>query len=114
MGPEHGSTRLLKSTQLVHLSKRLTGTTWLVQDKNGKKWKVVVKAPLVIAACGAIQTPALLLRSGIKGGGQVGKHLHLHPATAVMGIFDKVRRLSSSLPCPALTPLSSSSAGPAA
>eukprot|EP00884_Botryococcus_braunii_P009550 jgi/Botrbrau1/18597/Bobra.0367s0039.1 len=70
-------------------TKVAVGVVAIVSDKNGKKWKVVVKAPLVIAACGAIQTPALMLRSGIKGGGQVGKHLHLHPATAVMGIFDK-------------------------
>jgi long-chain-alcohol oxidase len=40
----------------------------------------------VVAAAGAIETPALLLRSGL--GGQVGHHLHLHPGTAAMGRFD--------------------------
>lgn len=40
----------------------------------------------MVAAAGAIETPALLLRSGL--GGQVGRNLHLHPGTAPLGIFD--------------------------
>jgi long-chain-alcohol oxidase len=41
----------------------------------------------VVAAAGAVETPALLLRSGL--GGQVGHHLRLHPGTAAMGAFDE-------------------------
>jgi long-chain-alcohol oxidase len=40
----------------------------------------------VVVAAGAIETPALLLRSGL--GGQVGRHLRLHPGTAAFGVFD--------------------------
>ncbi len=40
--------------------------------------------PRVVVACGALESPALLLRSGI-GGPAVGKHLRLHPCTAVFG-----------------------------
>jgi long-chain-alcohol oxidase len=47
----------------------------------------VVRARAVVAAAGAIETPALLLRSGL--GGQVGHHLHLHPGTAAVGVFDE-------------------------
>jgi long-chain-alcohol oxidase len=45
-----------------------------------------VRARAVVAAAGAIETPALLLRSGL--GGQVGQNLRLHPGTAAFGVFD--------------------------
>ena len=47
-----------------------------------------VTAPTVVVACGSVESPALLLRSGI-GGPAVGKNLRLHPAFAVMGIYDE-------------------------
>jgi choline dehydrogenase-like flavoprotein len=40
-----------------------------------------------VVAAGALNTPALLLRSGIRG--TVGQNLHLHPVTAVWGRFDE-------------------------
>jgi long-chain-alcohol oxidase len=49
---------------------------------------VTVRSRAVIAACGALHTPALLLRSGLQNP-NIGKHLRLHPATAVMGVFDE-------------------------
>ncbi len=45
-----------------------------------------VRARAVVVAAGAIETPALLLRSGL--GGQVGRNLRLHPGTAAFGVFD--------------------------
>jgi long-chain-alcohol oxidase len=50
--------------------------------------RVQIKARVVIAACGAIHTPALLRRSGLRNE-NVGKHLHLHPAGVVFGVFDE-------------------------
>lgn len=49
---------------------------------------LTVKARAVIAACGAIHTPALLKRSGL-GNPNIGKNLKLHPATPVFGVFDE-------------------------
>lgn len=49
--------------------------------------RLSVKARAVIAAGGSIETPALLLRSGLRG--EVGHHLRLHPATALGGVFDE-------------------------
>jgi long-chain-alcohol oxidase len=49
---------------------------------------VTVRARAVVAACGAIETPALLRRSGL-GGPAVGRHLRLHPVGAVFGVFDE-------------------------
>jgi choline dehydrogenase-like flavoprotein len=54
---------------------------------TGQTTRVVIKAPTVVAAAGSLETPALLLRSGI-GGPAVGKGLHMHPATLVAGIYD--------------------------
>ncbi len=50
--------------------------------------RVTVRSRAVIAACGAIHTPALLKRSGLRNP-NIGKHLRLHPATAVWGQFDE-------------------------
>ena len=51
--------------------------------------KVTVRARAVVAAAGAIQTPALLQRSGLTNP-NIGKHLRLHPATAVWALMDEV------------------------
>ncbi|HEX6047728.1 MAG TPA: GMC family oxidoreductase, partial [Gemmatimonadaceae bacterium] len=45
---------------------------------------VVVEAPVVVLAAGAISTPVILQRSGLGGGG-VGRYLRLHPTTATLG-----------------------------
>jgi long-chain-alcohol oxidase len=50
--------------------------------------RVQVRCRAVVAAAGAIETPALLLRSGLPNP-NVGRGLRLHPATAVFGIFDE-------------------------
>ena len=47
---------------------------------------MTVRAPTVVLAAGAMESPALLLRSGI-GGPAVGKHLQLHPAWIVNGVY---------------------------
>ena len=58
-----------------------------VEARRGRRHRLRVRARAVVAAGGAIETPALLLRSGLRG--QVGHHLHLHPGTAAMGVFDE-------------------------
>ncbi|MGV9664617.1 GMC family oxidoreductase [Nocardia niigatensis] len=49
---------------------------------------VWVRARAVVVAAGAVQTPALLRRSGL-GNRAIGDFLRLHPATAVFGVFDE-------------------------
>ncbi len=53
-----------------------------------QKIRAVVRAPAVVAAAGSLETPGLLLRSGI-GGPAVGAELRLHPAGVVAGIYDE-------------------------
>lgn len=59
--------------------------TWRSRDSNGMTCsepvvtrKLIVKAKKVIVSCGTMQSPLLLLRSGIKNS-QIGRNLHLHP-----------------------------------
>lgn len=47
---------------------------------------VTVRARAVVAAAGSVQTPALLRRSGLTNP-NIGRHLRLHPATGVWGVF---------------------------
>jgi choline dehydrogenase-like flavoprotein len=66
---------------------RATGVEALYADpESGRTARVVVRAPNVVAACGALETPALLLRSQI-GGPAVGDYLRLHPALAILGSY---------------------------
>jgi long-chain-alcohol oxidase len=56
----------------------------------GLTWRLVLRANTVVAAAGSLHTPALLLRSKLSVNGNVGRHLRLHPATAVTGAFAQV------------------------
>jgi long-chain-alcohol oxidase len=58
-----------------------------VSARTSSGHTVTVRARLVVVAAGALNSPALLLRSGIRKA--VGDHLHLHPVTAVWGRFDE-------------------------
>jgi choline dehydrogenase-like flavoprotein len=49
---------------------------------DGHPARVTVRAKHVVAACGALETPGLLLRSGL-GGVAVGSYLHLHPCVGL-------------------------------
>jgi choline dehydrogenase-like flavoprotein len=67
---------------------RAAGVEATVTHAGGSTTALRVHAPTVVVACGSIESPALLLRSGI-GGPAVGKHLRLHPAFAVWGVYDE-------------------------
>jgi choline dehydrogenase-like flavoprotein len=70
---------------LVH-DGRTAGVEATVTHGDGSTTAVRVHADTVVVACGAIESPALLLRSGI-GGPAAGKHLRVHPAAVVTGIY---------------------------
>lgn len=55
---------------------------------GARRHAVRVRAKAVVVAAGAIHSPALLLRSGISLPA-LGRHLALHPATAVFGDMDE-------------------------
>ena len=65
--------------------RRAVGVAATMAAPDGTTAPVAVHAPVVVAAGGSIESPALLLRSGI-GGPAVGKNLRLHPAWFVGGV----------------------------
>lgn len=68
---------------------RVAGVEAWVEDRAaGRRHRLVVRAGTVVVAAGAIESPALLARSGVANP-NVGRHLHLHPTIAVGGIYDE-------------------------
>jgi choline dehydrogenase-like flavoprotein len=65
---------------------RATGVQATHTREDGSTVRVTVRASTVVVACGALETPALLLRSG-RGGPAVGHHLRLHPVPLVFGYY---------------------------
>lgn len=47
-----------------------------------------IRSPRVVVAAGSVHSPALLKRSGLTNP-HIGRHLHLHPVPAAIGIFDE-------------------------
>ncbi len=65
---------------------RATTVEATYSDPNGRHAKLSIRAQQIVVACGALESPALLLRSGI-GGPAVGRHLHVQPGGAVYGVY---------------------------
>jgi len=77
--------------KLLRKGRRVTGVAARVVAEDGSLGdRVYVHARMTISACGAMQTPALLHRSGIKSQSKrVGRDLWLHPNTKVQALFDE-------------------------
>jgi choline dehydrogenase-like flavoprotein len=85
---EHGA-RFLTFTRAVRVlaeSGQASGVEAVWQTPDGRSAQVIVRAPRVVVACGSLESPALLLRSGI-GGPAVGHNLRLHPSSVVGGAY---------------------------
>ena len=67
------------------------GTAVGVESRTRRGQRVSVRCKAVVIACGAIHTPALLLRSGLRNE-HIGRHLYLHPVSNISGIFPEVIR----------------------
>jgi long-chain-alcohol oxidase len=80
-------TRMIVSTKVQRVLVE-GGAARGVVGRTADGHRLTVHARAVIAACGAIHTPALLRRSGLTNE-NIGKHLRLHPAGAVFGVFDE-------------------------
>ncbi|EMD66187.1 hypothetical protein GGP41_006362 [Bipolaris sorokiniana] len=68
--------------------------TWVSRDINGgvagspvNRRKVLIKAKRVIVSAGTLQSPLLLMRSGLKNP-RIGQNLYLHPVT-FLGAYHK-------------------------
>jgi len=69
----------------------VTGVTGHVVRPGGRRGpRLTVRARTVIVAGGAVQTPALLMRSGLRSAsGRLGRSLSLHPNAVVTAFFDE-------------------------
>jgi choline dehydrogenase-like flavoprotein len=63
---------------------------------------LTLEAPIVIVSGGAVETPLLLQRSGMGGGG-VGRYLRFHPTTVVIGIHDREIYGAAGIPLSAMS-----------
>jgi choline dehydrogenase-like flavoprotein/heme-degrading monooxygenase HmoA len=70
---------------------RAVGVEANYSDGQGRKAKVTVYATQVVVACGSLESPALLLRSGV-GGPAVGRYFHVHPGGAVSGVYKEKQK----------------------
>ena len=87
---DSGATALVgtHADRILTADGKATGVAATVTHADGSTTAVTVEAPTVVVACGSVESPGLLLRSGI-GGPAVGKNLRLHPAYLVMGVYDE-------------------------
>ncbi len=72
--------------------KRAVGVQGRVVDgaADGSRRTFEVRARRVVLCAGALQTPALLQRSGIRSpSGQIGRNLSVHPGSPVSAVFDE-------------------------
>lgn len=78
------------ATRIMTDNGRATGVEAEVRDpQTGKAVaKMTVRAKVVVAAAGAVQTPLLFLRSNLaNSSGQVGKNFACHPSTMIVAEF---------------------------
>jgi choline dehydrogenase-like flavoprotein len=80
-----------RAERIVTENGRASGVEGIYLDTDGRRARVLVRAPQVVVACGSIESPALLLRSGI-GGPATGDYLRLHPATVMLGVYEEDQR----------------------
>ena len=78
--------RLLPSTRVRRIAR--AGEGWFVEGRHGKIQPVRIAARTVFVCGGAVQTPALLRRSGISE--NIGDSLQLHPTVKVVARFKEV------------------------
>lgn len=84
---EHNGTRLFVGTYAQRVNVMANGVRGVeAVTRNGHR--VQVNCNTVVVACGSIETPALLLRSGLRNA-HIGQHLHLHPVSNVCGVFEE-------------------------
>lgn len=85
LAARHGA-RLLPDARVARITQahgRAAGAEAVYAPADGPAVRVQVRARCcVVVATGAIQTPALLLRSGLRHP-HLGRHLHLHPTLIV-------------------------------
>ncbi len=86
----HFGARIFADVKVDHILRNGKRATGVIGRVVGGGHRLTVRAKLVVSACGAIHTPALLHRSGFRSPShQIGKNLSMHPNVKVVAIFDE-------------------------
>jgi len=72
---------------LLRRKNRIAGVVASLQRDDGTECQIRIEANHVFVCCGPTESPALLLRSGIKF--HVGNSLRIHPMLKVVAVFDE-------------------------
>jgi choline dehydrogenase-like flavoprotein len=85
---QHGAQVLVhcRADRILVRQGRAAGVEATYADPQGRRARVTVYADQVVMACGSLESPALLLRSGL-GGPAVGQYLRLQPGGAVSAVY---------------------------
>ncbi|XP_016447438.2 long-chain-alcohol oxidase FAO4A [Nicotiana tabacum] len=82
-----------EALEVIHVKKndnsgksKAIGVAFAFQNGKGVREICMVKSKVTIVACGALSTPSLLKRSGLKNP-NIGRNLHLHPVVIAWGYF---------------------------
>jgi choline dehydrogenase-like flavoprotein len=87
---EHGAEMIVRcrADRVLVENGRAAGVEATFTGEDGAPRRIEVRAPTVVVAGGSLESPALLLRSGI-GGPAAGDYLRLHPCLLVMGLYSE-------------------------
>ncbi|OIT35127.1 long-chain-alcohol oxidase fao4a [Nicotiana attenuata] len=82
-----------EALEVIHVKKndnsgksKSIGVAFAFQNGKGVREICMVKSKVTIVACGALSTPSLLKKSGLKNP-NIGRNLHLHPVVIAWGYF---------------------------
>jgi choline dehydrogenase-like flavoprotein len=80
----------VKVEELMVESDAAKGVVGHAVRADGRSVSVRVRAKAVVLSCGALHTPALLLKQGLaNSSGELGRNLSIHPASNAFGLFDE-------------------------
>ncbi|KAI9302017.1 hypothetical protein BJ944DRAFT_270591 [Cunninghamella echinulata] len=89
---EHGGYIIdqTKVTRVVIKNKKAVGVECFLKSEDGKpREKRIIHAKKVIVSGGSLQSPGILIRSGLKNK-HIGQHLKVHPCINTFGFFNQV------------------------
>ena len=72
--------------RIVESKGRVVGVEGIARNSDGTPHEMKITAGKVVVAAGALESPALLMRSGVTSP-HLGQHLYLHPTVGVVGIY---------------------------